>query len=81
MRLHLVVAANLPNDEEHAKRVLSIITDVSVAITRRLTSSPVVHRAALCLLCLMVPWSLGGLPPLHWMCLVTCLTSLRTLTW
>jgi hypothetical protein len=56
-----IVAADLPN-EEHAKRVLSIIADVSGSITRRLTSSPVVHMSALCLLCSMVPWSLGGLP-------------------
>jgi hypothetical protein len=45
-----IVASHLPN-EEHAKSALSIIADVGVAMTRRLTSSPVVHMAALCLLC------------------------------
>jgi hypothetical protein len=73
-----IVAAGLPN-EEHATRVLSIIANVGVAMTRRLTSSCVVHMAAPCLLCSTVPWSLGRLPQPYWMCLVTCLACLRTL--
>jgi hypothetical protein len=48
-------------------------------MTRRLTSSPVVHMAALSLLCSMLPWSLEGLPLPYWIYLVTCLTCLRTL--
>jgi hypothetical protein len=47
-----ISASHMPK-EEHAKRV-------GVAMPRSLTSSQVVHMAALCLLCSMVPWSPGG---------------------
>jgi hypothetical protein len=77
------VAADSAN-EEHARRVLSIIADVGVAMTRRSPHHQLcswLHCASCVRWC---PGRLGGLPPPvsvrpYWMCLVTCLTCLRTL--